>query len=77
MSSATKGLGRIAPVDWQDAVEWQDAGEALDNDDLKGCLMPKGPPKDIAVPGDYLQYNEVCHLPARTFGEMAHWRFSL
>lgn len=51
--SATKGLGRTQPVDWQDA------GAALDNDELKGCLMPKGPAQDINPPGSYLQYNEV------------------
>lgn len=50
---ATKGLGRTAPIDWQDA------GEALDNEDLKGCIMPKGAAQDTNVPGAYLQYNEV------------------
>ncbi|KAL5535104.1 hypothetical protein ACEPAF_3197 [Sanghuangporus sanghuang] len=49
---STRGIGRTQPVDWQDA------GEALDNDELKGCLMPKGPAKDLNPPGAYLQYNE-------------------
>ena len=34
--SATKGLGRTQPADWQDA------GDSLEHDDLKGCWMPKG-----------------------------------
>jgi hypothetical protein len=34
--SATKGLGRTQPADWQDA------GEVLNHDGLKGCWMPKG-----------------------------------
>ncbi|PCH33025.1 PARP-domain-containing protein [Wolfiporia cocos MD-104 SS10] len=51
---ATKGLGRTQPA------EWQDAGEALDNEALKGCHMPKGPAKDVDTPlGLYLQYNEI------------------
>ena len=41
--------------------EWQDAGEALDNDELKGCLMPKGEAKKVQKNGGYLQYNEVSH----------------
>ncbi|KAH8120683.1 PARP-domain-containing protein [Phellopilus nigrolimitatus] len=49
---ATKGIGRTQPVDWQDA------GSALDNDELKGCLMPKGAAKDVNPPGAYLMYNE-------------------
>jgi len=49
----TKGLGRTQPGDWQDA------GKALGNESLKGCLMPKGPPKDVAGMLPYgLQYNE-------------------
>ncbi|EJD04410.1 PARP-domain-containing protein [Fomitiporia mediterranea MF3/22] len=48
----TRGIGRTQPI------EWQDAGEALDNDELKGCLMPKGPAKEVNPPGAYLQYNE-------------------
>ncbi|KAL5534672.1 hypothetical protein ACEPAG_1136 [Sanghuangporus baumii] len=49
---STRGIGRTQPVDWQDA------GETLDNDELKGCLMPKGPAKDVNPPAAYLQYNE-------------------
>lgn len=52
--SSTKGVGRTQPVDWQDCAE------ALDNDALKGVVMPKGPGQDVAPPGGgYLQYNEV------------------
>lgn len=50
---ATRGIGRTQPV------EWQDAGEALEHDELKGCLMPKGAAKDVNPPGAHLQYNEV------------------
>ncbi|KAI5120236.1 hypothetical protein M0805_000050 [Coniferiporia weirii] len=49
---ATKGIGQIQPVDWQDA------GSALDNDDLKGCLMPQGAAKEVNPPGASLMYNE-------------------
>ncbi|OCH88821.1 PARP-domain-containing protein [Obba rivulosa] len=49
---ATKGLGCVQPV------EWQDAGEALGNDALRGCHMPKGPGQDVKDPQGYLQYNE-------------------
>ncbi|KAG6837207.1 hypothetical protein H0H93_013075 [Arthromyces matolae] len=49
---ATKGIGRVQPVDWKDA------GSALDNDELAGCLMPSGPGKDVSPPNAYLQYNE-------------------
>ncbi|KAK7688276.1 hypothetical protein QCA50_008646 [Cerrena zonata] len=56
----TKGLGRTQPA------EWQDAGDTLQNDDLKGCLMPKGPGKDVTDPGVYLQYNEyIVYNPAQ------------
>ncbi|TBU22092.1 PARP-domain-containing protein [Dichomitus squalens] len=48
----TKGLGRTQPA------EWQDAGDALENSELKGCHMPKGPGKDVLDPKIYLQYNE-------------------
>ncbi|CAL1697247.1 unnamed protein product [Somion occarium] len=48
----TKGLGRTQPA------EWQDAGSTLEHDALKGCLMPKGPGKDIDDPQVCLQYNE-------------------
>ena len=53
LCSATKGLGAVAPTDWQDA------GEALDNDELKGCSMPKGAAQNVQKDGGYLQYNEV------------------
>jgi poly [ADP-ribose] polymerase 2/3/4 len=51
--SATKGLGETAPD------EWQDAGETLENDELKGCLMPRGEVKAQKKDGGYLLYNEV------------------
>ena len=53
---ATKGLGSVAPD------EWQDAGDALNNEELKGCLMPAGEAKPQQKSGGYLQYNEVCQL---------------
>ncbi|KAH9947397.1 poly polymerase catalytic domain-containing protein [Amylocystis lapponica] len=57
---STKGLGRTQPA------EWQDAGEALDNDALKGCHMPKGPGKDVVDQMLYLQYNEyIVYNPAQ------------
>ncbi|KAI0329175.1 PARP-domain-containing protein [Cubamyces sp. BRFM 1775] len=34
---STKGLGRSQPSDWQDA------GAVLNNPELRGCYMPKGP----------------------------------
>ncbi|KZT08880.1 PARP-domain-containing protein [Laetiporus sulphureus 93-53] len=49
----TKGLGRTQPG------EWQDAGEALENDALKGCHMPKGKGKDTSDPQAGLFYNEI------------------
>ena len=49
----TKGLGRTQPA------EWQDAGDALENPQLKGYHMPKGPGRDVSDPKIYLQYNEV------------------
>ncbi|QRV76677.1 poly(ADP)-ribose polymerase PARP protein [Ceratobasidium sp. AG-Ba] len=49
---ATKGVGRTQPG------EWQDCAEALDHDELKGVVMPKGPLKQLNPPGAYLQYNE-------------------
>ncbi|KDQ10244.1 hypothetical protein BOTBODRAFT_136978 [Botryobasidium botryosum FD-172 SS1] len=49
---ATRGIGRTQPVDWEDA------GEALDNDELKGCLMPRGGAWDVNPPRAHLQYNE-------------------
>ena len=52
-NSATKGIGRTQPT------EWQDAGAALENAALKGCRMPKGPGRDVSDQQAYLQYNEV------------------
>ncbi|KAI9062258.1 PARP-domain-containing protein [Trametes sanguinea] len=49
---STKGLGRSQPGNWQDA------GEALNNPELRGCHMPKGPAQDVSDPKVYLQYNE-------------------
>ncbi|KAG8718118.1 hypothetical protein FRC08_005891 [Ceratobasidium sp. 394] len=49
---ATKGVGRTQPG------EWQDCAEALDNEALKGVIMPKGGLKQLDPPGAYLQYNE-------------------
>ncbi|KAJ3724305.1 poly polymerase catalytic domain-containing protein [Lentinula guzmanii] len=49
---ATKGIGLNAPT------TWKDAGEALDNEELKGCIMPDGPSAEIPNPQGYLQYNE-------------------
>ncbi|KAH9855747.1 poly polymerase catalytic domain-containing protein [Lenzites betulinus] len=49
---ATKGVGRSQPGDWQDA------GVALNNPELRGCHMPKGPAVDAPNPQGYLQYNE-------------------
>jgi len=49
---ATLGIGRTQPVNWQDA------GLALDNEELKGVMMPWGAAQDVNPPGAYLQYNE-------------------
>ncbi|EGN92675.1 hypothetical protein SERLA73DRAFT_190681 [Serpula lacrymans var. lacrymans S7.3] len=49
---ATLGVGRTQPV------HWKDAGEALDNDDLQGCHMPKGPAVNVGNPNVCLEYNE-------------------
>ncbi|KLO20418.1 PARP-domain-containing protein [Schizopora paradoxa] len=49
---ATKGIGRTQPVDWQDA------SVALENEELKGVMMPKGAAQSVNPPGAYLQYNE-------------------
>lgn len=49
----TKGLGRVQPLDWQDA------GDALENDALKGVHMPKGKPSDVTQGNYSLYYNEV------------------
>ncbi|KIK99939.1 hypothetical protein PAXRUDRAFT_131012 [Paxillus rubicundulus Ve08.2h10] len=48
---ATKGTGQTQPTDWQDA------GEALDNEALKGCYMPKGMPSNV-LQAAHLMYNE-------------------
>ncbi|KIJ21425.1 hypothetical protein PAXINDRAFT_95005 [Paxillus involutus ATCC 200175] len=48
---ATKGIGKTQPM------EWQDAGEALDNEALKGCHMPKGIPSNV-LQATQLMYNE-------------------
>ncbi|KAI0697472.1 PARP-domain-containing protein [Cytidiella melzeri] len=48
----TKGVGRVQPIDWQDA------GVALENDALKGVHMPKGPPSDMSQGNFALYYNE-------------------
>jgi poly [ADP-ribose] polymerase len=66
--SCTKGIGRTQPV------KWQDAGDALDNDALKGCHMPAAPGEDVSAqnPGAYLQYNEVCSYPPRVFEGYVH-----
>lgn len=39
--------------------EWQDCAEALDHDELKGVVMPKGGLEQLKPPGAWLQYNEV------------------
>ncbi|KAJ8495164.1 hypothetical protein ONZ51_g1849 [Trametes cubensis] len=49
---STKGLGRSQPGDWQDA------GAALNNPELRGCYMPKGPAVNVNDQQVYLQYNE-------------------
>ncbi|CDO69839.1 hypothetical protein BN946_scf184803.g37 [Trametes cinnabarina] len=49
---STKGLGRSQPNDWQDA------GAALNNPELRGCHMPRGPARNVDDPNVYLQYNE-------------------
>jgi hypothetical protein len=41
--------------------EWQDCSEALDRDDLKGVVMPKGGLEQARPPGAWLQYNEVSY----------------
>ncbi len=50
---ATRGIGQTQPVNWQDA------GLALDNEELKGVMMPSGAAQDVNPAGAYLQYNEV------------------
>ncbi|CAE6435046.1 unnamed protein product [Rhizoctonia solani] len=49
---ATKGVGQAQPG------EWQDCSDALDREDLKGVVMPKGGLKQLKPPGAWLQYNE-------------------
>lgn len=49
---ATKGVGMAQPG------EWQDCAEALDHDELKGVVMPKGGLEQLKPPGAWLQYNE-------------------
>ncbi|KAI0353197.1 PARP-domain-containing protein [Trametes cingulata] len=49
---STKGLGRSQPG------AWQDAGAALNNPDLRGCHMPKGPAVNVSDTRVTLQYNE-------------------
>ncbi|CAE6411315.1 unnamed protein product [Rhizoctonia solani] len=49
---ATKGVGLAQPR------EWQDCSEALDREDLKGVIMPKGGLEKVQSPGTWLQYNE-------------------
>ncbi|KAH7930598.1 PARP-domain-containing protein [Leucogyrophana mollusca] len=49
---ATKGIGQTQPTNWQDA------GMVLENSELEGCYMPKGPVGRVSTPGAYLQYNE-------------------
>ncbi|ELU41787.1 PARP-1-like protein [Rhizoctonia solani AG-1 IA] len=56
---ATKGVGQAQPG------EWQDCSDALDREDLKGVVMPKGGLKQLKPPGAWLQYNEIIS-PART-----------
>ncbi|KAJ8495174.1 hypothetical protein ONZ51_g1850 [Trametes cubensis] len=48
---STKGLGRAQPS------EWQDAGAALNNPELRGCFMPKGP-MITSDPRVHLHHNE-------------------
>jgi hypothetical protein len=45
----TKGVGRTAPL------QWQDAGDALDNEVLRGCHMPAG---------------QCWYIPTRTSADM-------
>ncbi|KAF8609300.1 PARP-domain-containing protein [Ceratobasidium sp. AG-I] len=49
---ATKGVGMAQPEGWQDCAD------ALDHDELKGVVMPKGGLEQVNPPGAYLQYNE-------------------
>ncbi|KAI0699595.1 hypothetical protein BC835DRAFT_541985 [Cytidiella melzeri] len=45
-------VGRVQPIDWQDA------GVALENDALKGVHIPKGPLSDMPQGNFSLYYNE-------------------
>ena len=49
----TKGVGRVQPSGWKDA------GEALENDALKGVQMPAGLPSNSDSGNYSLWYNEV------------------
>lgn len=66
---ATKGVGITQPAGWQDC------GEALDHEELKGVVMPKGALANVSPPGAYLQYNEVRFLRLYRVGETAHAHF--
>ncbi|KAJ6574326.1 PARP-domain-containing protein [Mycena capillaripes] len=48
---STKGLGSSAPA------RWTDAGAALQNEELRGCMMPAGP-KRVRTNQPALQHNE-------------------
>ncbi|KAJ6574331.1 Poly polymerase [Mycena capillaripes] len=48
---STKGLGSSAPA------RWTDAGAALQNEELRGCMMPAGP-KHVRTNQPALQHNE-------------------
>lgn len=50
--------------------EWQDCSDALDRDDLKGVVMPKGGLKQLKPPGAWLQYNEVSSFVHKTSSNM-------
>ncbi|KAG0699742.1 poly polymerase catalytic domain-containing protein [Suillus ampliporus] len=49
---ATKGVGLIQPINWQDA------GMALGHKELEGVYMPKGEASYVNPPGSCLMYNE-------------------
>ncbi|KAG8758365.1 hypothetical protein FRC11_003813 [Ceratobasidium sp. 423] len=57
---ATKGVGMAQPG------EWQDCSDALERDDLKGVIMPKGGLRQLKPPGAWLQYNEyIVYSPSQ------------
>lgn len=68
--NSTKVKGSSQPA------EWIDAGEALADNTLAGCWMPKGPlvPADKSAAYD-CQYNEVSYHCARTF-QFSHSQLS-